>query len=114
MDSDAKQFATSQIESNLPSVTHSASEIGFGTFTCGATLVTSNIQSSLYNAVIRTNMLKWLNCHGEDPSDLTSANIDWNCFSNARKEVTLQTKLFVTKWLSGDTVTGKVMCRRKQ
>ena len=59
-------------------------------------------------------MLKWLSCHGEDPCDLTLVNVEWKPFTAARKEVTLQTQLFVTKWLSGDTATGRVMCRRKQ
>ena len=113
-DSDAKMFARSNIEVNVPPTPHSSSDLGFGTITCGSTLVTSNIQSSLYKTVTHTNMLKWLSCHGEDSCDLTSVKVDWKSFMTARKEVTLQTKLFITKWLSGDTATGKVMCRRKQ
>ena len=113
-ESDAKMFARSRIEGKVPPTPHSSSDLGFGTITCGSTLVTSNIQSSLYKTVTHTNMLKWLSCHGEDSCDLTSVKVDWKSFMTARKEVTLQTKLFITKWLSGDTATGKVMCRRKQ
>ena len=57
-------------------------------------------------------MIKWLSTHGEDPCDLTSVSIDWKPFRTARKEVTLQMQLFITKWLSGDTATGRIMCRR--
>ena len=76
MDSDAKQFAVSHIENNTPPTYHSPSDIGLGTITCGTTLITSNIQSSLYNAITHNNMKIWLSCHGEDPSDLTLVNID--------------------------------------
>ena len=114
MDSDAKQIAVSHIENDIPPITHSPSDLGLGTITCGTTLITSSIQSSLYTAVTHRKMMKWLSCHGEDPSDLISISIYWKSFSKARKEVSLQTKLFITKWLSGDTATGKVMYRRKQ
>ena len=94
---DAKTIARSQIDGTAPPSTHSSSDLGFGTITCGSTLVTSNIQSTLYKSVTHTNMLNWLSCHGEDPCDLTSVKVGWNSFMAARKEVTLQTKLFVTK-----------------
>ena len=58
-------------------------------------------------------MIKWLSQHGEEPCDLSSIDLDWRPFRTARKEVTLQMQLFITKWLSGDTATGKMMCRRQ-
>ena len=56
-DSDAKTIARSQIDGTAPPSTHSSSHLGFGTITCESTLVTSNIQSTLYKNITHTNML---------------------------------------------------------
>ena len=75
-DSNAKSIASSKIDGTKPPQTYSPSDLGFGTITCGSTLVTSNIQSTLYKNVTHANMLKWLSCHGEDTCDLTLAKVD--------------------------------------
>ena len=46
---------------------------------------------------------------------MLTAKVDWYSYSSkARKEATLTIQHFVTKWISGDTATGKTMTRRKQ
>ena len=59
-------------------------------------------------------MLKWLSQVDETDANLHYSSLALNCFSTARKESSLGMKLFITKWLSGDTATGKIMCARKQ
>jgi hypothetical protein len=46
--------------------------------------------------------------------DLATINIDWEAYAKARKDTPQNIQLFITKWLSGDTATGRVMVRRKQ
>ena len=65
-DSDSKIIDRSQFDGTTPPSTYSSSDLGFGTINCGSTLVSSNIQSTLYKYVTHTNILKWLSCHGGD------------------------------------------------
>ena len=50
----------------------------------------------------------------EVPVDLVKIKIDWDAYAKARKEAPKKIQLFITKWLSGDTATGRVMVRRKE
>ena len=114
MDSDAKDIACSIISKASPHPNFEPSDLGFGSIICGSKLITSNIQASIYKQVTHQNMLKWINNNGEIKGNLDLENINWHCFSSARKEVSLGQKLFLTKWISGDTATGRVMCLRKK
>ena len=101
------------ISNQAPIPNHSPIDLGYGTVYCGSKLITSNIQSSLYKYVSHQNMLQYLSNHGEVQVDVSQANNNWGCFSTARKEVSLNMKLFITKWLGNDTATGRVMCQNK-
>ena len=114
MDEEAKDLAGRYIQdpSNFPDC-HDT-DIGFGSVKHENYLITSKLQASLYKRVTHKSMLQWLSSHGEIQSDLCNANIAWTCFSKARQESSLSIKLFITKWLSGDTATGRTMAIRKQ
>ena len=59
-------------------------------------------------------MLEWLALNNNAQSEIHTVPLDLKGFATARKESSLSLKLFITKWLSGDTASGKVMVRRKQ
>ena len=114
MDTKAKAIATTHIDCNTTIPPFAATSLGYGTIKCGSKLITSNLQSSLYNQITLNNMIEWFSTNSEVKVNLTQSKLAWHCFSQARKEVSLPMNLFITKWLSGDTATGRVMCQRKQ
>ena len=57
-------------------------------------------------------MISWLEKHTS--LNTTRVNLHWEAYATARKEASFSLKLFVTKWLSGDTATGRVMLQRKK
>ena len=46
--------------------------------------------------------------------DLLTSEVHWHSYKISRKESPLSTQTFITKWLSEDTATGRVMVRRRQ
>ena len=46
-------------------------------------------------------------------ASLTSL-VNWEVLSKARKEATLNLKILLSKWVSGEIATGSVMVKRKQ
>ena len=97
----------------LPPLHFSTTSLGFGSVKCHGHLITSNLQGSLYKQVTKYNYLTSLSQHSEFPLNFTKVNVHWESFSTARKEASFSTNIFLTKWLSGDTATGRVMVQRK-
>ena len=114
MDADAKEIAHNSVNRDVPKTTFPPTSLGLGTITCGGKLITSSIQTSLYNHITTSAMYAWLSKNTEADAHLNYQSLALNCFATARKETSLGMKLFITKWLSGDTATGKVMKLRKQ
>ena len=109
----AKEIAQKQISGAIPKAEFTATTCGFGTITCKDVLITSNLQSNLYKHVTKHNFISTLSTNPEVPKDFSSLRINWGTFSKARMESSLNMQTFVTKWLSGDTSTGRVMKARK-
>ena len=59
-------------------------------------------------------MFKWLAGSDNECSEIDVVPLHRQSYATARKESSLSTKLFITKWVSGDTATGRVMKRRKK
>ena len=114
VDDFAKEIATKQIDGLLPDLKFSPTDIGFGTIKCNGKLITSNLQRSLYKEVTKKNFIDALSLNTENPFDFSTVNVHWESFSTARKEASLSTQTFITKWLSGDIATGRVMVNRKK
>ena len=114
VDDFAKEIATKQIDGLLPNLKFSPTDIGFGTIKCNGKLITSNLQRSLYKEVTKKNFIDALSLNTENPFDFSTVNVHWESFSTARKEASLSTQTFITKWLSGDIATGRVMVNRKK
>ena len=109
----AKEIAQIQIQGFLPNLAFSPTPHGYGTITCNGQLITSKIQSSLYKQVTKQLFLTALGNNTESPNDFHLLHINWWTFGKARKEATGNIQTFITKWLSGDTATGRVMVARK-
>jgi hypothetical protein len=114
VDDFAKEIATKQIDGLLPDLKFSPTGIGFGTIKCNGKLITSNLQRSLYKEVTKKKFIDALSLNTENPFDFSTVNVHWESFSTARKEASLSTQTFITKWLSGDIATGRVMVNRKK
>ena len=110
----AKEIAHIQMEGLLPTVAFHSTHQGYGTITCNGQLITSKIQNSLYKLVTKKHLLSALGKNTEVPKDFPSLNINWLTFGKARKEASGNIQTFITKWLSGDTATGRVMVARKE
>ena len=113
VDDFAKEIATKRIDGLLLGLQFSSTDVGFGTVKCNGKLITSNLQRSLYKEVTKKKFLDALCLNTEMPLDTSTVNVHWESFRIARKESPLSTQTFMTKWISGDTATGRVMVKRQ-
>ena len=114
VDHNAKQIARKAIKDRIQPPPSLPTSFGFGTIICNSTTITSNLQSSLYHQITTVKMLDWLARNDDEGSAINATPIHLQSYATARKEAPLSMKLFITKWISGDTATGKVMKRRKK
>ena len=112
MDTAAKSIALAYIRGETAKPRFPPSQIGFSTITCNNKLIPSKIQRSLYLHITHNAMITWLEKH--TPLNTSNVNLHWESFATARKEASFSLTLFITKWISGDTATGRVMVQRKQ
>ena len=78
-------------------------------------LVTSSIQQSLYDIITHDGMTIQLCDALELDPDTFDTSVDWPSFRRARRSSKLSSrKRFITKWISGNTATGRVMLNRQQ
>ena len=120
MDTKAKYIA--QVEANnnqqhpntVPTfILPSSYTIGLSSIVHNKKIITSKIQQSLYSSITKQNYIQWLSTKSTHPIDTTKVNIHWDSLISARKEVPIHMNLFITKWISGFTSSGKYMVRMK-
>ena len=114
MDSLAKEIATKYIAQEHKNTSFHSTNLGYGSITYNNTLVTSKVQSTLYTHILHNEMCAFLSSKLNITMDNLLHNIHWPSFTTARKESPLSLQIFISKWLSGDTATGRVMAQRKQ
>ena len=68
----------------------------------------------MYKMIMHSKLLEIHAQRHEIPSKLFQTLVNWEVMGKARKTANLKLKIFITKWVSGETATGKVMVRRKQ
>ena len=85
-----------------------------GTTTCKGELVTSRSQHNLYAKIVSSKLLQLYSDKINIPEYLIAGNMHWRSFNLARTESRFSLITFITKWLSGDTATGRVMVQRKK
>ena len=113
MDLMAKRIAMEHMESNLEHQIVPTS-LGIGTIICGDELISSNVKQSLYNCILHTKLVKWCSKSLGIPLSLLKAHVSWRVFEKARNEGRPGLNTFMTKWISGDTATCRVMRIRKR
>ena len=91
-----------------------SSSLGIGTISCNGRLITSRIHHSLYDTILHNQLIVWYAYRNNIPLDLLQNNVAWRAFKGARKKGRLGITTFMTKWVSDDTATGRVMLRRKK
>ena len=111
---EAKDIAIARIYGNIAQHICNATQLSYVSITCGNNLVTSRINATLYKYITHRKLVHWLSKYSEAPVNLNDINVDWNSFEVARKEAPLGMIFLITKWLRGDTDTGKVILDRKQ
>ena len=101
MDLLAKSIAQTYIHNGCPSL-NTFSTVGYGTITI------RGIQN-----IHHQDMVYFLGNHLSIDEQRVHTDLAWHSFRKARKECSFPMQKFISKWLSGDTVTGLVMKRRK-
>ena len=113
MDLMAKRIAVEHMESNAELQVVPTS-MGIGTIICGDELISSRVQQSLYNCILHSKLVKWYSKTLDIPLSILKEHVSWNVFEKARHEGRPGLNTFMTKWISGDTATGRVMRMRKR
>ena len=88
--------------------------IGIRSITCDDNLITSRVQQSIYAHILHFKLVSWYSEKYNINAELMSDEVNWKSFKLARKESRFGTNIFISKWLSDDTATGKLMVMRKQ
>ena len=109
----AKEKAQQQIAGLLHNLTFTPTNQGYGTITCNGRLITSKVKSTLYKQVTMRKFITALGKNKDIPKYFSCLNINWWSFGKAHRESTDNIQTFITKWLSGDTATGRVMVTRQ-
>ena len=114
MDLLAKSIALAYIEGPRRPISFHCSDRGIGTVKCMGKLVTSRIQHSLYDIITHDGMTIQLCDAMELDPDTFDSSVDWPSFRRARRSSKPSRKRFITKWISGNTATGRVMLNRQR
>lgn len=113
MDSLVKDIARKEIR--YPSVsTITRTTAGIGTITQDDSIVTFRVQHSLYSRILHPNIVSWYSEKFGANKELLKEQVHWRSFKLARKDSRFGLSMSITKWLSEDTATVKVMVQRKQ
>ena len=113
MDGLAKSIALWKINSKHKLTFH-PTDLGFGTVACEGTLVGSKLQQSLYYTILHSESVARLAILLNKTTFLLHQTVHWHVLTKARKEARLSTNICLSKWIRGDTATGKVMVQRKK
>ena len=113
MDLMAKDIALEQIATDT-TLWREPSTLGIGSIRCGGKLITSRIQQTLYTRILHDKLISWYSKKHHIPHDVLKNNVSWRAYNLARKEGRSSLNTFITKWVSGNTATGRVMLMRKK
>ena len=113
MDSKAKQIVRSNLRSRRR-IRFDLTALGLGTITIDDSMVYTHIQQSLYHHIThKAFVAERLGETLEVDRDILQASISWSTFGKVRKSCPLSLAVFVTKWISNTTATGKIMVARQ-
>ena len=113
VDQMAKDFSIKHIARNQRIVFHPSS-LGLGTTKCKGQLISSKTQSTMYTMIMNAKLIEKHAKRMNLPATVLKSLVNWEVLSKSRKETTLNLKILLSKWVSGETATGSVMVKRKQ
>ena len=87
--------------------------LGIRSVRCGSILITSRFQQSMYYHILHQKLVKHVASKFKIRASVVHHTVNWYVMCKARKESRLGQRIFMTKWVSGDTSTGTVMVKRK-
>ena len=115
MDIKAKCIALAKAinDQQHPSTTTTTSTytLGLSSIKHNNEFITSKIQQSLYSSITKQNYIEWLSSKPTHPINASELNIHWNSLITARKEASIQMKIFITKSLKTVPKTSEKMSR---
>lgn len=114
MDEMAKHIALGKTNDINYASTFYPKSLGYGTIIHNNSIITTKLQSSLYNNILYKEMYQHLAPKLNISLPVLTSEVHWSSFKVARKESPMAIQSFITKWLSEDTATGRVMVRRNQ
>ena len=82
---------------------------GIGTIVFQGNYIGSNIQSSLYTSVVHSKYVESVSKLFGFDSALFDEVVDWDTYEVARLGSKFGRFKFISKWISGDVATGRVM-----
>ena len=113
MDKFAKQIARAYIV-RPRHLRYDTTTLGVGSIVCRGKVITTRIQKSLYESILHWEMMDPLgDILGVDGDTLDSV-VSWASYRRARKMIGSNRRHFITKWISGNMATGRVMKQRQQ
>ena len=110
----AKSIVIEHIEGTDNTNFFHTTSIGYGSIAYKNILITSKIQSSLYRNIVHDDLCQLLSEKFDINIELLYT-VHLPSFTTAREESPLSLQVFISKWLSGDTATRRVMmqCKKK-
>ena len=112
MDLKAKHIAINHQNFRTPQISERTA--GYGTVSIDGILVTAHIQKTLIHHILHKRIIEFLSNNLGIEEETLATQVDSYAYGRARKETTFPLQRFVSKWISRDTATGRVMRRRKQ
>ena len=113
MDEFAKDIVLSAISSGFSTPPTFTTSLGFGTITCNSTTICHSVQRGLYTSIMHELFVSRLCLLFESTKDDLQRIVSWDCLQLARNLARFGLLRFISKFLSGDIATGRVMKRRK-
>ena len=113
MDNLAKSIDITHMVHTRP-VYFTHTDLGLGTILCNGYWISSRLKSSLYKNITHHLHVDRLGYLLNLPHSILHNKVNWTFLTTSRKEASHQIKIFMTKWISGDTASSTMMVRRKQ
>lgn len=110
MDNLAKDIAREEIIShNVSSFTRNSIDVR--SITCDNSIIPS--QQSIYAHILHSKLSSWYSEKYNINAELMYDEVYWKSFKLPRKENRFGTNIFISKWLSGDSITWTMMVIHK-
>ena len=112
MDNRAKNIAQNHLRYRFPAQTERIE--GYGTVTIADLLVTSSLQSTLCQNILHQQMVEYISNQFSIEGHLITIQVDCHSFDKGWKEGSFPIQWLISKWISEDTATGRVITQRRK